>query len=325
MRLLAALLAIASFGLTPAQERGLQIYLRGTSPSKHTITATVGEGGTPFSAAIVPCVNCHGEEGRGRVEANVRPADITPESLGRTSTVNGRTRPAYTRPQLKRAIGMGIDSGRNPLSAAMPRYALTQDDASDLLDFLAILGTLPQPGITDVEIRIGVIGDDALSAPDASIYGRRITLVHHATSDVFMRINATPGELADNVPTINMNALTASVEEQREALLNHARRIGAEPHFASSCELPAAPLVLMTSDIAAQCDMASFPRDHQVIVAAARPPTAAVLGLLTSLFAELGRDVTRTTMEAALQRRGKQVWLMTADLRNQRLLAEPGW
>jgi hypothetical protein len=313
MKFPAALLALASLGLTPAQQRGLHIYLHGTSPSGRAITATVGAGGTPFPAAIVPCVNCHGEEGRGRIEANVRPADITPDSLGRAATVNGRPRPAYTRSHLKRAIGMGIDSGRNPLSAAMPRYALTQDDATDLLEFLAILGTQAPPGITDDFIRIGVVGDAGLSAPDTPLYGRRLALIHDASPDVFVRINASSATFADGVPTIDVPSLTSSVDEQREALRNYARRIGAEPVFATGCDLPREPLILMTSDVAAQCDMSMFPRDRHLIVAAAHPPTEAVLALLTKLLAELGRDVTRGTLDAALRPRLHQVWLMGAE------------
>lgn len=266
--------------LTPAQERGQHIYFHGESKSGRAITATVGDGGTPFSAAIVPCVNCHGEDGRGRIEANVRPADITPDALGRTATVNTRTRPAYSRSHLKRAIGMGFDSARNPLSAAMPRYALTQDDASDLLDFLAILGSLPQPGISEDAIRIGVIGDALLRAGDERIYGRRIELVHGDATNVFARICLTA--CAGNaIPTIDVQSLTASVEQQREALREYARAIGVE--------VPEGALELTTAD-------------GRVIAAAARPSSNAVLGLVADLLARLGRDVTRAEFGSAIER-----------------------
>jgi Cytochrome c len=312
MKLLLLLLA-----LTPAQERGRQIYFHGQSRSPHAITATIGEGGTPFSAAIVPCVNCHGEDGRGRVEANVRPADITPPTLARAATVNGRTRTPYTPPHLKRAIGMGFDSARNPLNAAMPRYAMTQTDAADLLDFLAILGNEAQPGITDDTIRIGVIGDDALTAPDVAIYGRRIELVHDRSTDVFVRIDTNPSD--DGVPVVR--PFRATVDEQREALRAYARRIGAEPVLADDCDSRGA-LILMTADIAARCDVAALPADRRVIVAASAPPTAAVLEMITKLLAQLGREVTRSTFTAALDRRTAthQVWLMSVDAKNQRLV-----
>lgn len=318
MKLAALLLMLA---LTPAQERGRQIYFLGQSTSQHAITATVGEGGTPFSAAIVPCVNCHGEDGRGRVEANVRPADITPDMLSRVATINGRARAPYTPPHLKRAIGMGFDSARNSLNAAMPRYAMSQNDASDLLAFLSILGHESQPGITDDTIRIGIIGDDTLVAPDAPIYGRRIELVHDRSTDVFLRIDATSGAAPDGVPTLSVSSLSASVDEQRQALRDYARRIGIEPMFATDCDSQGA-LVLMTADIASRCDIAAFPRERRVIVAAAVPPTSAVLAMITNLLAKQGRDLTRITFTAVLERHTAThpVWLMSVDAKNRRLI-----
>ena len=106
-----AAVALLMLALTPAQERGRQIYFRGESASPQGITATVGEGGTPFSAAIVPCVNCHGEDGRGRVEANVRPPHIPPGMLARTATVS-RLGPVRLR------VVEGPDQGKQYLHTA---------------------------------------------------------------------------------------------------------------------------------------------------------------------------------------------------------------
>jgi hypothetical protein len=309
-------LLVAMLALTPSQERGRQIYVHGESKSGRAITATIGEGGTPFSAAIVPCTNCHGEDGRGRAESNVRPADITPEALARAATINGRTRTAYTRPHLKRAIGMGFDSARNPLNTAMPRYAMSQDDASDLLDFLAILGSESQPGITDETIRIGVIGDDTLTAPDTRIYGRRIELVHDRSPDVFLRIDATSNPVADNIPTISVRSLTTSAEEQRNAMLTYATGLGIEPAFASNCDFRGAdPYLFLTSDVASQCDLANVPLDRRIIIAVSPPPTASVLEMVTSLLGTLGRDLTRSALNEVLERQKakRHVWLMTLD------------
>jgi hypothetical protein len=310
-------LLLAMLALIPSQERGRQIYVHGTSKSGRAITATIGEGGTPFSAAIVPCTNCHGEAGRGRAESNVRPADITPDALARAATVNGRARAAYTRPHLKRAIGMGFDSARNPLNTAMPRYAMSQDDASDLLDFLAILGSESQPGITDDTIRIGVIGDDQLTAPDTRIYGRRIELVHDHSADVFLRIDATSNAVVeDGVPTIYVRSLTTTVNQQREALLTYARSIGVEAALATDCDFRGAdPYVFLTSDVASKCDLARFPLDRRIIVSVSQPPTASVLEMATGLIGSLGRDLTRSALTDLLehQKARRQVWLMTLD------------
>jgi len=309
-------LVLAMLALTPSQERGRQIYVHGQSKSGRPITATIGEGGTPFAAAIVPCTNCHGEDGKGRAESNVRPADITPDALARAATINGRTRTAYTRPHLKRAIGMGFDSARNPLNTAMPRYTMSQEDASDLLDFLAILGNESQPGITDETIRIGVIGDDTLTAPDTRIYGRRIELVHDRSTDVFLRIDATSNAVADNIPTISIRSLTTSAEEQRNAMLAYATGLGIEPEFASNCDFRGAdPYLFLTSDVASQCDLAKVPLDRRIIVAVSPPPTASVLEMVTTLLGTLGRDLTRSALNELLERQKarRRVWLMTLD------------
>ncbi|MDP9192514.1 MAG: cytochrome c [Acidobacteriota bacterium] len=310
-------LLLALLTLTPSQERGRQIYFHGQSTSGRAITATIGEGGTPFAAAIVPCANCHGEDGRGRAEANVRPADITPEALARANTINGRTRAAYTRSHLKRAIGMGFDSARNPLNTAMPRYALSQNDANDLLDFLAILGSESQPGITDDTIRIGIIGDDTLTAPETRIYGRRIELVHDHSPDVFLRIDATSNTVPrDNVPTLFVRSLTASVEEQRNAMLRYAANSGIELTLAPDCEFRGAgSYVFLTSDVASHCDLAKVPLDRRVIVAVSPPPTASVLEMVTTLAGSLGRDLTRSALTDLLERQKTRphVWLMTLD------------
>lgn len=216
------LLLAAVLVLTPAQERGRHVYFHGESKSGRAITAVVGEGGTPFSAAIVPCVNCHGEDGRGRIEANVKPADITPSTLAREATANGRTRPPYTRSHLKRAIGMGIDSGRNALSFAMPRYQLSQDDASDLLDFLSVLDRLPQPGITDDVIRIGVT--DSVATPEVKIYGRRIELVRDGSKDVFVRVGSGADDDVESL-TIALELLAECGRDvTREKFLKAAAR-----------------------------------------------------------------------------------------------------
>ncbi|HEV7766280.1 MAG TPA: cytochrome c [Thermoanaerobaculia bacterium] len=304
MKLALALL----LALTPAQERGQHIYVHGESKSGRAITATVGDGGTPFSAAIVPCVNCHGEDGRGRIEANVRPADITPEALGRKAIVNTRTRPAYSRSHLKRAIGMGFDSARNPLSSAMPRYALTQDDASDLLDFLAILGSLSQPGVSEDAIRIGVIGDDSLRASDQRIYGRRIELVHDDDADVFARICMTPCANSA-IPTIDVQSLTASIEQQREALREYARGIGVEVAIATDCSFEGESL-FMTEEVAERCGV---PPDRLVIVAFARPTSDEMLSIVIDLLERLGRDATREDFNTAVAKRinKRRSWLTT--------------
>jgi mono/diheme cytochrome c family protein len=341
-------------GLSPAQERGRAIYLTGESPSGKPILATTGSGGEPFAAAIVPCGSCHGDDGRGRAEGGVRPSALTVDALSRTMTVNGRTRPAYTRTLLKRAIGMGYDSGRNPLNAAMPRYQMTQEDMADLLEYLDVLGRERQPGVTDEKLQIAVIGDASLKS-ELELYGRRIAIHHGPTADAFLVIDASPDPAAsleaaerDRVPTIVVQSpsrvsgrwtfsLTAPLEDQRAALEAYARRV---PHE---------KLVLLTSAEAATYDLSGVPDGHGVIVAAPMPPETnaarVALAISTSLLAQLGRNVTRTAFVEALEQTyrletpilppltfspsrhtaTRAAWLMKLDASKQRLIGEPGW
>ena len=57
--------------LTPQERRGHQIFRQGTSASGQPIMARMGGGGTTVNAALLPCINCHGPDARGRTEGGV--------------------------------------------------------------------------------------------------------------------------------------------------------------------------------------------------------------------------------------------------------------
>jgi hypothetical protein len=364
--------------LTAAQQRGKAIYIHGESTAGRAVTAVLGDEGDGVPATIVPCANCHGEDGRGKPEGSVRPPDITPESLSRSGQTNGRTRSAYTRPLLKRAITMGFDSGRNELNAAMPRYRMAMQDAEDLLAYLEMVGHEPQPGVSSDVIRIKLAGDTG-ELHGAEIYGRRLEFVREG--EALFTIDASDDPAAsvaaaerDHIPTVIVHApaginpytfvLTAGDDEQRAALHNFARGQDAvmiEGDCMASLARTAAltapqppPLVLMTAAVAKTCTLAGIPvaLDRKIIVAAPLPPTpdatqgaaAVAVAITTNLLAQLGRDVTRAALVNALEhvhhvetrvlppitweanRHGTHAaWLMTVDLKAQRLLAEPGW
>ena len=287
--------AVPTLRLTAAQERGKTIYVRGESIGGRPITAVLGDEETGVPAAIVPCANCHGEDGRGKPEGSVLPPDITPESLARVTQVNGRTRPRYTRPLLKRAITMGFDSGRNELNAAMPRYRMVMQDAEDLLLYLEIVGHEPQPGVSSDAIRIKLVGETG-ELRGAEVYGRRLELVREGEAFFTIDTSDDPGASVaaaerDHIPTIVVHApvstnpytfvLTAGADEQRAALRAFAR--GQESvmidddcmaGLARSAALPHPPLVLMTAAVAKTCDLATIPAalDRRIVVAAPLPP-----------------------------------------------------
>lgn len=150
----------ASAGLSPAAARGQEIYLRGVSPSGAEITALMGPGGAEVPGAVLPCSNCHGDDGRGRPEGGVAPTNISWAALTKPYGVRrpgGRNEPPYDERLLTRAIAMGIDSGGGELHAAMPRYRLTRGDMDDLTAYLRVIGSGEDPGLTPSEIRIGAL------------------------------------------------------------------------------------------------------------------------------------------------------------------------
>ncbi|ETX03467.1 cytochrome c/ABC transporter substrate-binding protein [Candidatus Entotheonella palauensis] len=163
LAVLVALLLLASASasaLTPQEQRGQHIYLQGTSPSGGEITAVLGREGIDVSASVMPCVKCHGHDGRGKPEGGVTPSNITWEALTKPYGVthpSGRTHPPYTERRLKRAITMGLDAAGQRLHVVMPRYQFAHQDLADLVAYLKQLGKSQDPGLTATTIRIGTI------------------------------------------------------------------------------------------------------------------------------------------------------------------------
>ena len=158
--LLAPVLLDGAAELTPGEQRGRQIYLEGTSPSGGEIVAVLGDAQIEIPASSVPCASCHGRDGRGRPEGGVSPSDLRWRSLTRPYGIthpSGRTHPAYDERLLKRAVAMGIDPAGNQLHVAMPRYRMSLQDMADLTAYIKRLGGEPAPGVTDAEVRIGVV------------------------------------------------------------------------------------------------------------------------------------------------------------------------
>jgi ABC-type branched-subunit amino acid transport system substrate-binding protein len=156
---------------TSPVQRGKQIYVSGTGQPSSPIVATLGDDSDQVSASLLPCANCHGDDGRGKTEAGITPPDIRWETLTRPyqrARPGGRTAPPYTERTLIRAITMGIDPAGNRLNRAMPRYRLSQADAADLIAYLKDVGAEPEPGVTANAIGIGVILPPSTTMPEAN-------------------------------------------------------------------------------------------------------------------------------------------------------------
>ena len=52
---------------------------------------------------------------------------------------------------------MGIDPAGKPIGNAMPRYQMSIADMNHLLAYLHVLGKEIDPGVSDSELRIGVL------------------------------------------------------------------------------------------------------------------------------------------------------------------------
>jgi hypothetical protein len=141
-----------------AAARGRMVYREGRSPSGGTIRALVG--GAMLPGEAVPCIGCHGFDGRGRPEGGVAPPDVSWETLAKPYGhlhPGGRKHPAFDDRTAARAVTEGIDPAGNVLAPAMPRYSLPAADLRDLLAYLRHLDGEEPPGVTAGAIRVATV------------------------------------------------------------------------------------------------------------------------------------------------------------------------
>lgn len=146
--------------LTPEQANGKSIYMEGRSLSGEEIAALLGAPPTRVSATVLPCVNCHGPDGRGKPEGGVYPSDLRWDSLARSygnRHPTGRKHRPYDEASFARAVREGVDPSRNRLGAAMYRYEIGDRDLSDLIAYLRVLDRDVDPGVLADEIRIATV------------------------------------------------------------------------------------------------------------------------------------------------------------------------
>ena len=191
--------------LTPQEQRGKQIYLRGTSASGREILAYLGESSLEVPASALACANCHGLDGQGKPEGGVTPSNLNWELMTKPYGVthaSGRKHPPYTERALDLAITRGLDPAGNKLLNVMPRYQMSRDDMADLIAYLKLLGTEHDPGVSENSIKLGVVlptkgalaelGEDIKAALTAyfneinaqgGLYNRRIELKFTETGE----------------------------------------------------------------------------------------------------------------------------------------------
>lgn len=153
---------------------GRHIYLEGTG-----ISATVAAG-APLPGRLAACVVCHRPSGYGVSEGDARaPAVAAPVlfasleprrdrllrdlyqerygAIARSEAKTPRSRPAYRKQDLARAVRDGVDPAGVALSAAMPRYAMSDEQVNALTAYLRTLGAAPDPGWGEESIRFATV------------------------------------------------------------------------------------------------------------------------------------------------------------------------
>lgn len=114
---------------------GERIYMTATNDSGDTITYEQGPGDGMMTGALA-CADCHGTDGRGGERQMMKETFYAPDI--RWSTLTGDHGP-YTRETLQSAITQGVGSGGRQLDTVMPRWKLSSEDLSDLIDYLQTL------------------------------------------------------------------------------------------------------------------------------------------------------------------------------------------
>jgi ABC-type branched-subunit amino acid transport system substrate-binding protein len=185
---LLAAAAAAAAGLSDEQRRGKRIYLEGKGRKK--ISAILLEPGLKAPGASFPCINCHLAGGTGQLEGGVQSSDITWFHLTKEFSgkrPSGRVHPPYDEESVATAITEGMDPARTELDPAHPRYEMEREDLEDLIAYLKIMDREPVPGVTDNEIRVGILLPE--TGPLAEAGGE----VRALLSGYFAEVNAKGG------------------------------------------------------------------------------------------------------------------------------------
>jgi len=143
-----------------AVARGRILFTSGRHADGRPLVARTGESGVPLPAAYVACERCHGYDAAGKYEGGVSVSDIRWETLSKPyslSRADGRERPPYDKRGLFVAVRTGQDPRGKPLASSMPRYELSEAEATDVIAYLESLRDPVNAGVTPTTIRLGLV------------------------------------------------------------------------------------------------------------------------------------------------------------------------
>lgn len=188
LRLLLAAVSLALFAHTGAAQTraarpdarlGERIYREGVLPSGEPVRASV-QGDLTLEGTQLNCANCHRRSGFGSSEGAAFVPPVTGAVLYREKEPRGldnlrrlfqevqpvwlrerlrdpRPRPAYTDESLAVALREGRDPAGRELDPLMPRYQLSDEDATHLVAYLKSLSTSPAPGVDASAIHFATV------------------------------------------------------------------------------------------------------------------------------------------------------------------------
>lgn len=239
------MLASAEQALTAEELRGRKIYRDGDDGTKNEIIVTLGLSSDRVSASTFACTNCHGLEGEGKQEGGLNVPIISSQHLFTANFSTSSQDQAYNAKTLMRAITQGIDAQNKPLSAAMPRYALTHNQAQALVAYLKRLGSANDfdAGITATEVQLATLlpltGPEAVTGKSlqatleacvaelnsqGALYGRKLTLTTLNSGSTTQEVLASTRRLiAETKPFALIAGYFPEITEEINKLLAQER------------------------------------------------------------------------------------------------------
>jgi hypothetical protein len=191
------LLAAAPAAAEGPERAGAALFAAGARPGAAAPRAVAA--GTPVAASALPCAACHGAGAEGgQAEGGVVAPALHWSALSRAAP--GRA--PHDEASVIRAVTQGITAGGRTLDAAMPRYALTLEDAAALLAFLRGVEARQAAGVGEDAVEIGLLlppgagGEAFVASLAAALRAAAPEGVHRRRPRLHPRLAATPAEAA---------------------------------------------------------------------------------------------------------------------------------